>query len=573
MFSLSNLEEQTTNVIYNRGKEYFDNGAVAVLEEIEDDLWQAEVDGTDIYEVSIVLDKKQNVKEYFCDCPYEGDLCKHVVASLLALREMLTIAIKPSETKKLNFNQFLKKITNDELIAFVKNYAAKNKGFKTDFEFAFAEKDENFDFIGRYEELIKKAIKKHTSRGFIEYRSSIALAKELTVTLEKIQELVLNGNLHDAFQITIILLKSSLIALTDADDSNGSIGGIVEDCILTIDQIVQKSPIDLQEQVFTFLSTELKNSKYFDYGDFGETMFDIYYQLTLKLSKSKEFLVFIDAKISKHDSRYNEYSNKFFVLRKISFLKEIGQIEEVKLLTQKNIATVEIRQAEIDRLIKLKDYNQAKNLVDDGIKIAKAKSHAGTENSWLFQLLRIAVLQNDIVSVKKFTKFFAFNNGFDKIYYRKWRATFSTQEWAIVIENHIKETIDFWGRKSKKTHWFDFRPSLLSVLGGIYIEENYRDRLWDLVKIKTNLNTIMSYHAFLVANYETELLNVYLTAIEEEAKIANNRSHYRDLVKTMKKLFSITPTYKDAIINKAMELKKQYPYRPAMLDELKAIIN
>src|SRR5215471_18729584 len=69
---------------FARGKEYFRDGAVSDVIRRGNRV-TAEVEGSDLYEVMIVLDDG-GVAEARCTCPYDWDgYCKHVVAVLLKL--------------------------------------------------------------------------------------------------------------------------------------------------------------------------------------------------------------------------------------------------------------------------------------------------------------------------------------------------------------------------------------------------------------------------------------------------------------------------------------------------------
>ncbi|WP_315822260.1 SWIM zinc finger family protein [Paraflavitalea speifideaquila] len=130
---------------------------VIELEESDDNLWQAEVEGSERYSVEItLLNKKREIKDYSCTCPFEGIVCKHVVAALFSIKEELMNASPAAPNKKIVFNDLLKKIGLNELQQFVAAYALKNKDFRAAFELHFAEKDERIDISKKYSELIQK---------------------------------------------------------------------------------------------------------------------------------------------------------------------------------------------------------------------------------------------------------------------------------------------------------------------------------------------------------------------------------------------------------------------------------
>ena len=70
--------------ILERGRAYFEEDRVSVLERTEDG-YTATVEGTEEYEVEILLDG-DSIEDMLCDCPYaeDGNACKHMAAVLFA---------------------------------------------------------------------------------------------------------------------------------------------------------------------------------------------------------------------------------------------------------------------------------------------------------------------------------------------------------------------------------------------------------------------------------------------------------------------------------------------------------
>ena len=123
MLTLSNFEKQINDTVLKRGKSYYEQGMVVELEEAADNLWQAEVEGSDTYSIEITLlnNKKKEIDDYSCSCPFEGIICKHVVAVLFAIREEIKNASPgiPAANKKIVFADLLKRIGLTELQQFV----------------------------------------------------------------------------------------------------------------------------------------------------------------------------------------------------------------------------------------------------------------------------------------------------------------------------------------------------------------------------------------------------------------------------------------------------------------------
>lgn len=80
-------QEMTDEEIIDRGRDYFTVGRVGELRFLDDKTVSAEVDGSRMYRVKILIDGDR-ILDWSCSCPYDlGDICKHVVAVLFALKE------------------------------------------------------------------------------------------------------------------------------------------------------------------------------------------------------------------------------------------------------------------------------------------------------------------------------------------------------------------------------------------------------------------------------------------------------------------------------------------------------
>lgn len=113
--NLNNFQNQISSTILSRGKDYYHNGAVNVLEEEEDGVWSAEVVGSEIYSVEVELSDGGEIESYICDCPHDADVCKHIVAVFYELKDKVKIIrLKPEQKGKkqaLSFNELLEKVS------------------------------------------------------------------------------------------------------------------------------------------------------------------------------------------------------------------------------------------------------------------------------------------------------------------------------------------------------------------------------------------------------------------------------------------------------------------------------
>ena len=578
MMKIIDFEKTIDPTILKRGSDYFSNGYVAELEE-NGGLWVAEVNGSENYNVEITINKIREIVKYSCDCPYDGMICKHTVAVLYAIQKELLNSLN---VKKSNvFENILNKVTATEYQKFIRSYSLKNKKFKTEFELYFSDKDERVAIETNYRDLLKKIIRNHKSQGFINYSSSNRFAKEVEILINTGYEYLANNNVKDAF----LLVKAILHPLTEtieySDDSNGSIGNSIGNTIDLLEKIIEKPniPFDIKEKVFDFTRSELNKKIYFDYGDFGDGLLYIFETLSIELSKTDDFINYIDIEVSKLNGKHDNYRKENLQKIMIQFLKKIGKNDEAEIFILQNMDIVEVRLNEVSKNIMNCDYNTAKKLILEGIKIAEDKKHPGTVSQWNRELLKIAILEKDIKLIRYFTRLFAFDNRFSKEYYNQWKSTFSNDNWKNEIENHInervKEITNKW-ESDKNNFWSRRHPQLISSeLPSIFIEEGFLDRLLLLVQQEDNLNTILYYHPYLIKMFPKELIKIYIPILEIYGVKMNDRSGYADLVNKMEKIIKDIPEGKEEILAVARKLREQFsvkPRRPAMIEELDKLL-
>ena len=86
--TLDNFQAFVPSRIYWRGEEYHAGGAVTNLRKTSGGEWHAKVAGINDYNVHVTIHGNGGLS-WSCDCPYNGTMCKHVVATLLAIAKDL----------------------------------------------------------------------------------------------------------------------------------------------------------------------------------------------------------------------------------------------------------------------------------------------------------------------------------------------------------------------------------------------------------------------------------------------------------------------------------------------------
>ncbi|MFC3196048.1 SWIM zinc finger domain-containing protein [Parapedobacter deserti] len=578
MLTLANFEEKAPKGALDAGKLIFQQDDFDELVEYEDNVWLALVRDKEVYQVDVIL-SGDAITIHECQCPGGNKLCRHKVAVWLELRKQKGIVaqentLKPAVPKKRrNLKKLVQDVSLEEFRQFVLDYAARHKGFKADFELYFAGREGSVDAGQHYADAAKKIVQKYTRQGFINYRASGRLAKELSKLASDGKQLLERGNMRDAYALVSGTLPVAMDAVTKSDDSSGYLGTAIHLLLDLLESLSASpsAPIDLKQELFRLVDQELRNPIYHEYGDFYPRAFRVFKQLALMFGEHDAFLEHVDEQLPLAAGYITDYRTSFLLTAKIDYLAETGRSDEAAGLIDGHLNLPAVRMRKLERVLATNDFKQAKTLIAEGIALAEAARHPGVTSTWETQLLRVAQLENDLPTIRQQAKKLALDGrGLSPEHYRAWKATYSPDEWTAVINEHIeavtRKATEQW--MAMPAHYRTEAPLLLIPLGRIFIEEGYWDRLLHAVQQENRLDTTTKYHEALLPRYPDELVELYLRQLDRFADQASNRRQYQQLVGIMLKVVEDIPTGKPRIAELAQALYRHYSFRRALQDEL-----
>ena len=83
-----NFDQEIHALIAERGQSYYTNGHVKELKK-NGEGWTATIEGSENYRTKIV--GFEEISDWHCECPFDhGPICKHVAATLYAVRDAVT---------------------------------------------------------------------------------------------------------------------------------------------------------------------------------------------------------------------------------------------------------------------------------------------------------------------------------------------------------------------------------------------------------------------------------------------------------------------------------------------------
>ena len=258
---LSNFEQQIDPTILKRGYEYFKNGYVTDVEDLGHGDYEATVEGSDTYTVSLHIEGDE-VTDYECDCPYDwGPVCKHVAAVLFYLQKDLLETDIPLQKEKRNkpkkeseaaqFEKLLKQLTHEELKTFICDVCAKDKSLRRLF---IAKHLSRLYPVSKelYDKQVKKLVETYADQyGFIDYQESSQLSSAVYEMIEEARRCVKTGEKDKALYMSEAIIEGMYKTIDNADDSDGEIGGCLEEAFDVLSELSKK---DMDESLHNEMS-------------------------------------------------------------------------------------------------------------------------------------------------------------------------------------------------------------------------------------------------------------------------------------------------------------------------------
>ena len=598
MITLDNFEAIVPFKILMRGQEYYELGAVSDLEETSSGEWTATVDGTRSYTVEISLEGDK-VDSWYCDCPYDGGICKHVVATLFTIRDnsekvSRSVFSKMSvleddgdeemdeeesvdlewieDTAKyspadVDIQQCLSFIKPQELSRFICEYASTNQEFKTAFlnrlvvkELSKTSKDK--DYRKEIQKIFESSYQSKKSRYHNRYddfdRDWETVFSQLDTLLEKADFFLKLESLDNTIVIALQTLRSigenyDDELLYDDDISASDYCEQAGDLILKVVQ----HPKTTQQQKTGILQELCQIAGISIYRDYDiYDIDDLMMQINLSIQSADKALELIDKLLEERKDSYDLYQ---LVLRKVDML--LGQKEQEKAddTIRQYLYLSEIREMEVKKLMEREQYDDAVRLLDEGIELSEKEEYDGTTGKWLKLKLEIFERTNRTSEIIDTCRLL-FISGRDQLeYYHKLKTMIPKEQWKVFLDEMMKE-VPFNG-------YFSFDGN---VEAEIYVEEKENERLFHLLSSAGfgQLEALMRYAHHLKNSHSEQLIDMYISLLVDYAERNIGRKYYEHIARALLCMQKLNGG-KVAVKQLVEDFKTIYKRRSAMMEELR----
>lgn len=563
---LSDFERQLDPTILKRGREYFRKGYVTEVEDLGHGDYEATVEGSDIYTVSLHVDGDE-VTDCECDCPYDwGPVCKHVAAVLFYLKNDLAEKEQTPQRKKqgspkkeseaVQIEKLLQSLTAEDLKAFLRDVCFKDKSVRRLFLAKYVSRlyPESKEL---YSQQVKELVETYTDRyGGIGYYEAGRLGSAVYEMVGEAGREMESGNLRKALYMSEAIIEGMNEAINCADDSNGELSGCLEDAFEVLAALAEKA-LDkpLHDEMFGWLlgHFETKTFKGWDWH------FDLM-QVAISMvgTEEEKSRIRTDLEQIRPSGKDWDWDYKRAQDLRLQLIRRTEDEASAVRFMEANMDNPDFRKELIERAIDEKAYAEAERLAKAGIK-KDAKNAPGLAADWQNYLLQIYLATHETEKVMDIARN-AFVQGSHRhhpndYYYKLLKSLVPQARWPQYVDGLIAD-ID-------RNALFGENYSRVSE---IYIWEKQWDKLFGLLRKSPDFYRIESAEKYLADKYPAELADMYRRLIIEYMPDHIGRDHYQTVCRYIRRMMKLGQ--KQMAEELVGSLKTQYRNRRALLEEL-----
>ncbi len=557
--SLENFREWITPDILQRGHDYFNKNLIQNLDEIEDGRWQAEVEGSYLYEIEIYR-SPDNSLEYYCNCPYDwGPVCKHVAAVLFAIEEMFPEYFEKSKkvrpprkkrkTKSEKIDDILQNISYEELVEIVKNLALEDHQFYNQLAIQFGTPADKKS----YARMVKDALRQGKDQyGFIDYYGSNRAARAVRAILSQAENLIKQMQYQEALLILQAILESVTSVMGQADDSNGSLGDCIRCSVLGMKEIANRLEGESRKELFDYFleKTQDKTLHAWDWGwDVAQLAADM-----VQIPEERErFFAVLDALVTHNLSDYvkedfsTQYDFSQVQIIKLSVMERLDTMDEVEEFLQNNIEVHGFRERLVDLYLQQKRLEEAKKVCEDYLSESTDR-YRRDRASFMKLLLDLAQIEKNNDRILQLTKELFYETR-DFYYYELLRNSTFEQSWEEIFGEILENTRQ-------------------DILPDIYVREEMWESLLSAAYMMGE-SSIEKYRIHLEKYYPKETCDIYSRIVYQKLEGTLNRGVYQEACRYLRRINKLGHVEQmESII---VDLRERHKNRPALMDELSKI--
>jgi len=543
--------------------------------------------------VTVHLDDDREVEDISCTCPYDwGEHCKHEVASLYALRDLLAgpegtkelvgsqgmgekekSALIESELEKeglmverprsVDLRTLLQDVSKEDLLTFLVDYATNSPSLTSALVHTFPSSDEDLNLINLGIEFRRACVhggeityfgrdyewEEENEENYI-WNFTSTFKKKIEDLLEMIRVAIMVGRIRYGLSIASMMVHE--ISVFDCNTDH--IGEDVEKALSQIVALFAGKEFSSEDTAWLFerFFAEVEN-------------YDIEQQTTLlrlciHLADSmadqnvlEHYLVELaEGETEGYGWGFNSTIKSSVELRH-ALLLEQQRVAEAQAFALENLRYDSMRKLAYDRAMATGEYPLAERLA---LGKEEPERRLSSGPNWGELLFRVYQESGDIEKMRELAKSFLYTG--DLAYYPILKESYTEREWEAVLDGLLDEL-----QNSARENW----PYTGNPYPKVLKLEKEHQRL--LVFVQENCYWVREYQDVLLPQYQDEVFALYKQIILKEGRTVASRSEYRGLASWLESLVAVGGS--DVAKGCVEALEPRYKKRPAMKDELRKV--
>jgi hypothetical protein len=549
--------------ILSRGREYFSRGQITDLSFDEAEMvWEAQVEGTELYEVRVELTDTGNLV-CSCDCPYDmGEHCKHIAAVLYAIEDSFPdqLGVSPRrksakrQTRYDKLRERLEKATREQLVTTLLKLAQDDRELLNQL---LVHLDTGQAKPADFKRLVKDALRSgKRDYGFLDYTGSIRAGRKLQELASQAQGWESSGEVEKAVSMYQALIEVTVPAMSQADDSNGDLGGGISLAIQGLESSIQHLTESGREAVFIFCLEQCRLKEFLDW-DWGWDLLRTASALVDSPARRALFnsaLDDIEGALGKPDdySHYRSFQYARVAQQRLAMIDRYDGKAAADAFLRNHVHLDDMRKVLIERCLADNALDEAMRLIDEGTQSSERRRLPGLTHQ--YRALRIKLLQHT-----------GDKSGL---------LDAARQQW---LEGGPREEFELLTQLVEKDKWTAFIEGLIAdlrdkpqQLAWLYAHENRWRDLMNLINSSRQGDWLLDAHRKeLEARYPAEVAVLYERAVDAVMLHASDRNQYRQAAAYLQRMKQIGQQERAQSV--IARLKAKFANRPALLDELKQV--
>ena len=388
------------------------------------------------------------------------------------------------------------------------------------------------------------------SGKWVGYQAQRRLSTRIDGVLDAAYKSVKNGDFGPAIVTGFEILKCNIKLINHNDDSCGYLGGIMNETMRLLHDIAEQDLNDESREFFMGCCRKRHYDKSFTGWGLHIDFYELLVALAHTPAECRQLIKEIEKDKRLSDGYEAQYQLKFF--HKL-IEKSEGREASLKFLMQ-NLHVEDFRKQAIDNAISAKDFAQAYQLGEGGIR-RDEKLRSGYVSTWNACLLKTAQAEGNAERIVTYARRLYFDH-----------SNIEGDFYAILKDNVPQE------------QWSEFalqlaEDALQHGKGELYAEicarESWHQRLMDYVTQILDIRMLRKYEDMLLVSHREEVIDCYIRYIWYVMEGYRCRGTYREACRYLRHIHRLGAG--QMVVTVADELRAKYPRCPALLDELEQL--